>query len=339
MDSSALSVGLIGIGGVGGTHARALHQVPGVRLERYSGGTCASGRETGWPRARQVSVEDLLTDRELDVVGICSPSQLHGSTAIEIARSGRHVVVEKPMALSNEDAAELVRLQEEQGVVVGVVSQRRYEPANVAVKELLAGGAIGDVRLVVAQMPWYRGEDYFTAAPWRGQEGGGSLLNQGVHVVDLIRWLCGPVVSVTAQQTTQAAATAAEDTTVATLRFASGALGMLATSTATPPGHDATVAIYTTEGMLELAQGTISRWELPQPRPSLDDDTPSEGSATAAVGTAGHVIFWTDVVKAIREGRRPELDAREGAATTAVLCGIGESARTGRLMELADLAQ
>lgn len=305
-------------------------------LEAYSGGSPSSGNDAGWPRARRVEHEELVARADVDVVAICSPSHLHGPAALAVARSGRHVVVEKPMALTTEDAAELVRLQDSGRCVVAVVTQRRFEPVVMALKSMLDGGELGEVRLVVGQMPWHRDEAYFDAAPWRGAaaSGGGSLLNQGVHLLDLVQWLCGPVASVTAQAGTQTSQRTAEDTTVATMTFRSGAYGMLATSTATPPGHDATLAIYTDRGMLELTQGVVTRWQLPGSQPQASGVVPGGGSDPGAIGLAGHVAFWSDVVQSIREGRVPAIDAHEGARTTALLCAIGEAARTGAAVQV-----
>ncbi|WP_420113294.1 Gfo/Idh/MocA family protein [Pseudactinotalea sp.] len=329
--ASPLTVGIVGIGGIGSKHARALREVPGVVLDAYSGGTPSSGADAGWPQARQVQHRELVERPDVDVVAICSPSHLHGPAALAVARAGRHVVVEKPMALTTDEADELVRLQDAGRCVVAVVTQRRFEPVVTALKAMLDGGGLGQVRLVVAQMPWHRDEAYFEAAPWRGEaaSGGGSLLNQGVHLIDLVQWLCGPVATVTAQAGTQVGARTAEDTTVATLAFRSGAFGMLATSTATPPGHDATLAIYTDRGMLEMTQGVITQWQLPGAPPQAGSAVPGGGADPGAIGLAGHRAFWSDVAAAIREGSLPAVDAHEGARTTALLCAIGEAARTG----------
>lgn len=335
---TALTVGIVGIRGIGAKHAGALHEVPGVTLAAYSGGSASSGAELGWPQARHMGHQELISDAEVDVVAICSPSHLHGPAAVAVARSGRHVVVEKPMALTVEEAEELVRIQDSGTCVVSVVTQRRFEPVASALKTMLDGGGLGQVRLVVAQMPWHRNEEYFASAPWRGEAaaGGGSLLNQGVHLVDLMAWLCGPVESVTAQAGTQVSDRTAEDTTVATLRFGSGAFGVLATSTATPPGHDATLTIYTDAGMLELTQGVITRWQLPGTPPSSDTAIPGGGADPGAIGLAGHVAFWSDVAGAIRDGRSPAIDAHEGARTTALMCAVGEAVASGGTVVVRD---
>src|SRR5699024_3137744 len=146
--------------------------------------------------------------------------------------------------------------------------------------------------------------------------GGGSLMNQGVHNVDLLRWLCGPVAAVTAQYATLAHSMDAEDTTVATLRFASGALGMISTSTATPPGSPATVTLHSDRGVAELGQGEILRWDVDGvPAPTSASGIGSGAADPTAIGIAGHVQQWRDVLEAIDIGRPAAITAADGAET------------------------
>lgn len=334
-----LRIGIVGLGAIGLTHAKALHQMEGVLLAAWSGGDVDSGRELGWPEASRMPHGDLLEHGDVDVVVLCSPTELHGKAAIAVARSGRHVVVEKPMTLNVAEAQELVALQEAGPGIVAMVSQRRFEAEYATVKRLLDGGELGELRLAMAHVPWFRDESYFQAAPWRsGAAGGGSLVNQGVHSVDLLQWLCGPVHAVTAQAATQSGSMEAEDTLVATIRFSSGALGTVITSTATPPGFPASLTIHTSQGRIELGQGEVHSWDMPGvPAPQHGSAAPSGASDPAAIGLAGHVAVWEDVVGAIRGHRRPFVDAVEGAAVTRLLCGINEAVRTGREIVLSDL--
>ncbi len=335
-----LSVGIVGVKSIGATHARALLQVEGVHVTAWSGGDEASGRELGWPGARRMSHDDLVDHGDVDIVVLCSPSEFHGAAAITVAESGRHVVVEKPMALTVYDAERLVALQEAGPGIVAMVAQRRFESEYQEVKRLLEQGDLGDVRLAMVQVPWFRTEQYFAEAPWRSSAsgGGGSLANQGVHSIDLLQWLCGPVRSVTAQSATLAVPIDVEDTMVATLSFASGALGTVCTSTATPPGFPATLTIHTSRGRIELGQGEVLSWDVPGvPRPNGGPAAPSGSSDPAAIGLAGHVAVWQDVIAAIAEGRRPLVDAVEGTKVTRLVCAIHEAARTGCAVRPADL--
>ena len=333
---AALRIGIVGMGSIGMTHARALHQVEGVRLTAWSGGDPDAGERLGWPDARRMTHEELVRDGDVDVVVLCSPTEFHGRDAIIVAQSGRHVVVEKPMTLDVAEAAELVALQRSGPGLVAMVSQRRSEEEYLAVKRLLDAGELGAIRLVMAHVPWFRSDSYFEESPWRSSAaGGGSLVNQGVHSIDLLLWLCGPVQSVTAQAGTQASSREAEDTLVATLQFSSGALGSVVTSTATPPGFPATLTIHTTRGRVELGQGEVREWDFVDvPAPEQGSAVPSGASDPAAIGLAGHVAVWQEFVNAVRQHRLPAVDAVAGAAVTRLLCALNEAARTGKEIQL-----
>ena len=156
-------------------------------------------------------------------------------------------------------------------------------------------------------------------------------MNQGVHNVDLLRWLCGPVAEVTAQYGTLGHSIDAEDTTVATLRFASGALGMVSTSTATPPGSAATLTLHLDRGVIELGQGSIVRWEIEGvPAPATASQIVSGAADPTAIGIAGHVEQWRDILEAIGAGRPPAITAADGAETVRLLCAIYRAAELGR---------
>lgn len=337
-----IRVGIVGLGSIGVTHARAIRELAGeAQLVAYSGGSPEKAAEAGWPDAQQVPVEELLAHAEVDVVAICSPSATHASQARTALGHGKHVVVEKPLALSIADAEDVVAAAEARGLTLSVISQRRFEPEHVAVKRLLESGELGRIRLATTQVHWWRDDNYYAAAPWRARmdEGGGSVMNQGVHNIDLLTWLCGPVAEVTAQFGTLAHDIDAEDTTVATVRFDSGALGLISTSTATYPGSPATITLHTDRGLIELGQGEILRWEVDVPRPDLDADARAASGAAdpVAIGILGHVAQWRDVVSAIRDGRRPLIPGADGASAVRLMCAMYEAARSGRAVKPEEL--
>lgn len=330
-----IGVGVLGLGSIGTSHARALQHLSDLaHLVAYSGGNSERAAEAGWPQAEQLAPEDLLTHPGVDVVTICSPSDGHGPQAIAALRAGKHVVVEKPLALTVTEAERVVALAADSRRVLSVISQRRLEPEYAAVKEMLTTGQLGQVRLATTHVHWWRDDDYYAAAPWRSQmdAGGGSVMNQGVHNIDLLNWLCGPVGRVTAQYATLGHDIDAEDTTVATVQFTSGALGLISTSTATPPGAPATVSIYTDRGTIELGQGEVLRWDVDAPNPAAmhEDTGPASGASDpAAIGVAGHVTQWRDVLAAITEGREPQITGQDGAQTVRLMAAIYHAARTG----------
>lgn len=341
---TVIRIGLIGLGTIGRSHARALDALRDrAELRAYSGGDAAAAADTGWPDAAQVSAEQLNGRDDVDVIAICSPSGVHADQALAALEAGKHVVVEKPLALTAAEADRIVELAADRGLIVSTISQRRLEPEVVAVRRALQAGALGAVRLATTLVHWWRDEDYYAAAPWRGDPagGGGSLMNQGVHNVDLLQWLAGPVESVTAQQATLAHDSEAEDTTVATLRFVGGALGLISTTTATPPGTPATLTLHCERGVVEIGQGEILRWDVPGvPAPQLAGRGAGIGvgaSDHTAIGIAGHVQQWSDILAAIAEGREPAITAVDGADTVRLIDAISTAARTGRLTTLEEV--
>lgn len=339
-----VGVGLLGLGTIGLSHARALDALRDhAELRAFSGGNTAIVAESGWPDAVQVSPQELWFRADVDLVVICSPSGMHADHALAALEAGKHVLVEKPLALTTTDAERIVRAAAKWDLLVSVVSQRRLEPEIVAVRRALHDGTLGAVRLATTHVHWWRDEDYYAAAAWRNDSagGGGSLMNQGVHNVDLLQWLAGPVESVTAQQGTLAHGTGAEDTTVATVCFASGALGLISTTTATPPGAPAMLSLHCARGVVEIGQGELLRWDVEGVMaPSIGDEGTGIGvgaSDPTAIGVAGHIQQWSDVLGALREGRDPVITGVDGAATVRLLDAITTAARTGRRVTLEEL--
>lgn len=337
-------VGLLGLGAIGASHAQALAQLRDrATLVGFSGGDPEVAAGAGWPTALQQSPEDLLDRDDLDVIAICTPSGAHAENAVAALEAGKHVVIEKPLALTAADADRIVTLAAEKGLGVHVISQRRLEPEVRAVRAALEAGRLGTVRLAATHVHWWRDESYYAAATWRGQAaaGGGSLMNQGAHNVDLLRWLAGPVDSVTAQSATLAHQPGTEDTTVATVRFTSGALGLISTSTATPPGAPATLALHCERGVVEIGQGELLRWDVegvPAPPLGAEGDGIGVGASDpAAIGIAGHLQQWADILDALSEGRDSSIPGRDGAETVRLLEALTLAAAEGRTVTMKEL--
>ncbi|MFD6139575.1 Gfo/Idh/MocA family protein [Promicromonospora sp. NPDC060271] len=334
-------MGIVGMGGIGTMHARALGELAGrARLVAYSGRVRPpAGPGTRDQSAVRLAPREVIAHPDVDVVAICTPSGTHAALALAALKAGRHVVVEKPLALDVGDALRVARAARERGLMVSMIAQRRLEPENMALKRALDDGALGELRLATAHVHWHRDDDYYRAAGWRSaaDQGGGSLMNQGVHTVDLLRWLCGPVDSVTAQSGTLAHPIEAEDATVATLRFASGALGVVTTTTATPPGFPATVSLYGSRGSVELGQGEVRRWDVPGvPRPPAG---PSANGAAdpLAIGHAGHLAQWTRIIGALETSAAVPVGVDDAVETVRLLCAIEAAAASGQMVRPADL--
>jgi predicted dehydrogenase len=332
MSASGFGVGIVGLGGIGMMHARALRELEGrARLVAFSGREPASPPGPAARPAERLEPDDVIAHPDVDVVAICTPSGTHAALALAALEAGRHVVVEKPLALDVDDALRVARAAHERGLTVSTISQRRLEAEHVALKRALDDGALGELRLAMTNVHWFRDDDYYGAAGWRSTtaQGGGSLMNQGVHNVDLLRWLCGPVESVTAQSGTLAHPIEAEDTTVATLRFVSGALGVVTTTTAAPPGFPAMISLFGSRGSVELGQGEVRRWDVPGvPRPGAGRIA-SGAADPLAIGHAGHLAQWTQIVSALETSAPVPVGVDDAVETVRLLSAIYRAGADG----------
>lgn len=341
-----IKVGILGLGGIGATHARALAALAtagsDVELTAFSGGSPTLAADCGWPRARQLSADALMTAEQVDIIAVCTPSGLHAANSLGALRAGKHVVVEKPMAITTADAVAVRDLARASDLIVSPVAQRRFEPLNVELKQAISAGRLGRVVLGETFVHWYRSADYYTEADWRTEPdgGGGSLMNQGLHNVDLLCWLMGGATAVTGMTATLGHDIAVEDTSVAALQFSGGALGVIATTTATPPGTPSELAIWTSSGSARIDQSGVRQWDFADvAQPTEPELTVTGASDPAAIGISGHVSQWDDVLDAVATGRRPVITADDGVATVAVLDGIYAAAAGGNTVQLDDRSQ
>lgn len=334
---TAVRVGILGLGSIGATHARVLADFTDqVRLTAVSGGPPGRPAELGYAGVDHVRPEDLVKHPQVDLVVICSPSGVHAEHALAALHAGKHVVVEKPLALTVEDAEAVVAAAAGRGLFLSAISQRRLESQHVHLKRLIDAGRLGRPVLGETFVHWHRDDAYYSHADWRPRQahGGGSLMNQGVHNVDMLRWLLGPVSAVTGQYATLGHDMDAEDTTVATVRFRSGALGVVVTSTATPPGQPARLALFTSLGTAEFAHTDLVRWDFPDvPPPAALAEVASGAADPAAIGLAGHRAQWQDILDALRTGRPPAVTGEDAVQTVRLLCAIYQAAETGATVQ------
>ena len=344
MPTGELGFALVGTGMVARYHAEAIARTPAARLVAVcradAGHAAEAAASFGVPC--EVSYEALLARRDVDAVCICTPSGLHATQALAAARAGKHVLVEKPMALALADADAVIAACHEAGVCLGVLLQRRTDPAFHAVRQAIEGGNLGRLVLGTISVPYTRPQSYYDSAAWRGTwalDGGGALMNQGVHLVDLLVWYMGDVVEVQARADTLAHAIEVEDCVAATLRFANGALGSIVATTAAAPGYPHRVEVYGDQGGVQIEGEIVVRWEggaskfqeVQAPRSAgTAPVSAGAGASPTGISAEGHVRLVGDFVTAIREGRAPLVPGEEGRRALAVVLAVYEAARTGR---------
>ena len=336
------SVGLLGAGGISRTHGRAAAELPGVRVSAV----CGTNREKAADLAAEHgaaaydALDAFLAHRPMEAVLIGSPSGVHAAQAIAAARQGLHVLCEKPLDTTVERVDAVVAEAGRAGVTLGVMFQDRTKPDLRRLKALVDSGGLGRPLLASARVRWWRPPEYYSGSKWRGRwalDGGGSLMNQGVHTVDLLLWLLGDVRRVQARTATAFHAIEVEDTAVALLEFASGALATLETTTAAYPGHPRRVELTGTEGTVVVEHDRIVSADLRQPIAGLSSgagDQNASASSHLVSDASGHRALLEDFLRAIETGGRPLCDGREGRRSVELVQAVYRSARTGQAIDV-----
>ena len=337
-----MHLGLIGAGNISGTHARAAAAIDGVRVAAVCGRTrdAAERLAREYGAAPYDDLERFLDHRPLDAVAIGTPSGLHAAHGIAAAARGLHVLVEKPIDVTTDAADRLIAAAARAGVTLGVIFQDRLRPDVRRLKAMIDGGRLGAPVLAAAAVRWYRPPAYYAASRWRGTralDGGGALMNQGVHTVDLLLHLCGPVRRVTGRTATRLHAIEVEDTAVATLEFASGAIGTIEAATSAYPGYPRRIELTGSNGTVRLEGDAIAAIDLrDEPRMSRPSVEPSAAAASPVVADASaHQAVFEDFVAAVAARRPPMCDGRSARPSVAVIEAIYESSRRGSAIDVA----
>ena len=333
----AFHIGLIGGGNITETHARAARAIPGVEISAIHGTNAEKiarlCREYGGTPYQDFDA--FIKHRPMDLVIIGSPSGLHATQAIAAARQGLHVLTEKPIEISTARADLLIEAAKQCNVHLAVIFQDRLKPHIRQLKTWLDQGLLGKLLFVDARVKWYRSPEYYANSRWRGTlalDGGGALINQGVHTIDLLLWLLGDVVRVQARTATQLHKIEAEDTAVAILEFAGGALGIFHATTAAYPGYPRRVEISGSEGTVILEHDRIIAADLRNiPAATTESAALDENqSASSAVVSdfRGHQAVLENFLQAIQQNRAPASDGLEGRRSVALIEAIYRAAET-----------
>lgn len=318
-----IHVGLIGGGNISSTHARAVDSIPDAKVVAVYGPNPAKANNLGTAHHAAVygNLETLLTHRPMEMVIIGSPSGLHADQGIAAARHGLNVLVEKPIDITTERADALIDACDRANVRCGVIFQERFHPENLKIKKLIDEGGLGRLLLVNAHVPWYRPPEYYTGSRWHGVraiDGGGALMNQGVHTIDFLLWMIGDVANAQARTATVLQQMECEDTALAILEFANGAFGTLQVTTAEYPGYERRLEITGTEGTVILEGDRIVAADLRHKRESLLSPPPASAGvgerATSPVvnDISGHRAAIENFIRVVRDGGELNCDGREG---------------------------
>ncbi len=333
-------IGLIGSGNITQTHARAASAIPGVQLSAIYG----TNPQTVARLATEHSAKPytdfaaFLAHKPLDLVILGTPSGLHAEQGVAAPQQGLHVLTEKPIDISTKKADALIAAADKANVKLAVIFQDRLKPNIQRLKHWLDRGLLGKPLLVDARVKWYRPPDYYSSSKWRGTfalDGGGALINQAIHTVDLLLWLLGDVLRVQARTATILHKIEAEDTAVANLEFANGAVGTLLATTAAYPGYPRRLEITGTEGTVILEHDRIIAADLRNPPSDVASitvgDSNQSASSAAVTDIGGHKAILEDFLQAIANNTQPICNGREGRRSLALVESIYSSAQASRL--------
>jgi len=339
--SERMRYGLIGCGVIGPWHARSVGVVEDAELVAVCDIVKEKAEKLSEEHGGEVytDYEKMLAEANLDIVSICTPSGLHHEMAIAAAKSGVHVLSEKPIDVKQDAMDKMIAACRENGVKLGCIFQRRTSPLWKKVRDIVQTGKLGKIVLGDAYLKYYRSPEYYASAEWRGTwdlDGGGCLMNQGVHCIDLMCWIMGDVDTVAAHSAPLARDIEVEDTAVAIVKYKSGALGVIEGTTSVAPGMRHRLEFHGEHGTLrvegesivELNSTLISDEEkeklLAPPESAEKDDTASD---PRALGIKGHITQVQDIIDAVREDRDPMVPGENARKSVELILGIYESSR------------
>jgi UDP-N-acetyl-2-amino-2-deoxyglucuronate dehydrogenase len=337
---------VVGAGFIGGVHVQALAAIPGAEVSVV----CSRSQEKASDLAQKSGAAWVTDFRQaverddVDVVCVCTASGTHAEIAEAAAAAGKHLVVEKPLDVTVERVDRIIEAAQKGGVkLTGIFPLRFMKGAGLA-KQAIAEGRLGRLVLADAYIKWYRDQAYYDSSDWKGTwalDGGGALMNQGIHNVDLLCYLAGPVNGVVARIDTLAHRMETEDTAVALLTFANGVMGAIEGSTGSWPGDSGRVELHGDRGTIALEDGRIVTWKLVDAAPDEEErilgaETGLGSGASAATGISYelHRRQLADMVQAILDDRPPMIDGAEARQSVAIIRAIYDSSAQGRWVKL-----
>ncbi|MGY8770804.1 MAG: Gfo/Idh/MocA family protein [Pirellulales bacterium] len=345
----AYGFGIIGCGMIASFHAKAIADIRGAKLVACF--DMAPGRADAFAAEQDCKgysdLDEMLADPDVDIVTVCTPSGVHMEPGIKAANAGKHVIIEKPLEITLKKCDKLIEAARKNNVKLSTIFPARFHAPSIELKKAIDKGRFGQMTMGDAYVKWFRTQEYYDSGAWRGTwalDGGGALMNQAVHSVDLLCWFMGDVVEISAQTTLVAhERIEVEDVAVATLKFANGALGVIEASTAVYPGYLKRIEIHGTQGSAVMEEEDLKSWDFAKMtkrdkaiQEKLAGNTESGGGAAdpTAIGHHGHTAQFKDVIDAIKKDREPAVNGPEGRKAIEVILGIYKAAETGKTIQL-----
>jgi UDP-N-acetyl-2-amino-2-deoxyglucuronate dehydrogenase len=348
MSDKKFGIGIVGLGNISDVHAEAIKLTnDGKLVSAYSSTEKKVKKfEKSYGAKGYTSYEDFLKDPELDIVSICTPSGTHLDFGKAAAEAGKHVVVEKPIEVTLKKAGALIDSCKANGVKLAVIYQSRFSEDTIKMKQAIDNGEIGDVFMSTASVKWFRDQEYYTSSPWRGTfklDGGGAVINQSIHTIDLLVWMLGGIDSVQAYKGTFTHPTIeAEDNAVSIFRTKSGSIGTFVASTSIVPPFPRRIEVFGSEGSAVLDESTFRLLKTEDDLKSAKD---SAEDATGGSSPLAHFKFdphknqFNAIMDAIREDRDPPVSGTDSLQSLAFVEGLYKSADSGEQVKLDNLLE
>lgn len=337
--------GIIGCGIIADFHANALMEIPneaelvGVTDVVYDAAEKFSKRH-GIKVFK--TLDEMLSSSDIDVVNICTPSGYHADVAVKAANAKKHIIVEKPMAITNQQLDSIEKACEENDVILSSISQNRFSRGVRMTKKAIEDGMLGKIVCADVYMKYNRTQEYYDSGSWRGTkriDGGGALMNQGIHGVDLLQYLAGPIKSVYAISKTLVRKIEVEDTLSAVVNFENGATGVIQATTSVFPGYPRRLEVNGDKGSIALEETSVTRWDIDNSKYEdivLQPALTCTASTPTAISTDGHTKQFLDVIRAIKTKTKPLIDVKEGRKPVDIILAIYKSAQEKRTVFLSE---
>ncbi len=340
--------GIVGCGAISKAHIESIKLIPEARLvgvvDKFVEKAKAVGEGEGCDYYSDYN--DLLKRPDLDIVCVCTPSGLHAEPTIASAKAGKHVIVEKPLEITLEKIDSMIKACEENNVKLATIFPNRFKKATNYLWKKVQDGRFGKLIMGDAYIKWYRTPEYYSTASWRGtwtMDGGGALMNQSIHTIDLLQWMMGKVSSVVAYTDALLHDIETEDTAVAIVRFENGALGVIEGATSLYPGFPNRLEIHGSKGAAILENEKFTTWNF------IDSDEQEENEIKRLSEAANKSTSFSDpmafnfdphrrqiedMIAAIKEDRAPFIDGYEGRKAVEIIASIYRSSKEGRPVDL-----
>jgi Predicted dehydrogenases and related proteins len=337
---------VLGCGRISISHLDAIKNAPDTELAAV----CDIIEEKARHAAQQFGLEhwytdlkDMLCKEEIDVICICTPSGMHCEHTEIAAKAGKHVLCEKPLDVTHEKVDRMIDVCNMANVLLGGIFQRRTNLAAINARNAIQTGKLGRIVMANARLNYYRSQEYYDSDSWRGTwklDGGGALMNQGIHGIDMLQWLVGDIDSVFARCATLARNIEVEDTAVVAVKFKSGALGTIAGATSVYPGQDTVFTIHGEKGTISLGDQGFYIWDIM----NSDEKPPEAGDGFGGTNcgwtanNSGHIKLVQDMAEAVRTGTKPLIPGTEARKAVDLVLAIYESSRTDREVKVNSLS-